>query len=153
MRFKVTQVALFVCIGAMLLPTNALAQAAELKFEATLVWGTDEAQPPTGKNYKPVNAEILDKLKQLPLRWSHWFEVRRKTFVIAPTLKQQVVISDKCQLDVRSSGPDGLLEVVLIGKGKEVVRRQQVLPKGELLALGGNAPNHTAWLVILKRLE
>ncbi len=153
MRLKAIRAAIFVCFGAMLLLTNAQAQTADLKFEATLVWGTDEVQPPAGKNYKPVNPEILEKLRQLPLKWSHWFEVHQKTFVIAPALKRHVVISDKCQLDVRSSGPDGLLEVVLIGKGKQVVRRQQALPRGEMLALGGNAPNHTAWLVILKRIE
>jgi hypothetical protein len=34
-----------------------------------------------------------------------------------------------------------------------VVRRIQKLPKGEILVFGGNAPNATAWLVILKRIE
>ena len=42
------------------------------------------------------------------------------------------------------------LEVTLIGKGKEVVKRKQSLPKGEMLVLGGNAPNSTAWLVVLE---
>jgi len=45
------------------------------------------------------------------------------------------------------------VEVSLIGKGKEVVKRTQALPKGEILVLGGNAPNATAWLVILKRTD
>jgi len=45
------------------------------------------------------------------------------------------------------------VEVSLIGKGKEVVKRKQSLPKGEMLVLGGNAPNSTAWLVVLKRIE
>ena len=65
---------------------------------------------------------------------------------------QQVAVSEKCQLNVRRIvGHD--VEVTLIGKGKEVVRRKQSLPKGEMLVLGGNAPNATAWLVVLKRLE
>jgi len=33
------------------------------------------------------------------------------------------------------------------------VKRKQSLPKGEMLVLGGNAPNSTAWLVALKRIE
>ena len=45
------------------------------------------------------------------------------------------------------------VEVVLYGKGKETLRRTQALPKGEMLLLGGNAPNATAWLVVLKRIE
>ncbi len=45
------------------------------------------------------------------------------------------------------------LEVVLFGKGKETLRRTQTLPKGEMLVLGGNAPNATAWLIVLKRIE
>jgi hypothetical protein len=45
------------------------------------------------------------------------------------------------------------VEVSLMGKGKEVVKRKQSLPKGEMLVLGGNAPNSTAWLVLLKRIE
>jgi hypothetical protein len=33
------------------------------------------------------------------------------------------------------------------------VKRTQALPKGEILVLGGNAPNASAWLVILKRID
>ena len=43
--------------------------------------------------------------------------------------------------------------VALFGKGKETLRRMQNLPKGEMLVLGGNAPNATGWLVVLKRIE
>ena len=65
---------------------------------------------------------------------------------------KEVPISEKCRLNVKGiTGPE--VEVTLIGKGKEVVRRKQSLPKGEMLVLGGNAPNSTAWLVVLKRLE
>ena len=60
-------------------------------------------------------------------------------------------ISEKCKLILaRVVGHE--LEVTLIGKGKEVVKRKQSLPRGEMLVLGGNAPNSTAWLVVLKRL-
>lgn len=155
MRFKLIRATILLCFASGLLLGNAGASArsAEMQYEATLVWGTDEAQPPPGRNYKPVSPEIQDKLRQLPLKWSHWFEVHHKEFAVTSDSAQRVVISDKCQLDVKRLGSDGRLEVVLIGKGKEVVRRKQTLPQGEMLALGGNAPNHTAWLVILKRLK
>ena len=127
-------------------------QGADMKLQAFLLWGTDESKPPEGKDYKPVQVDIREKLKDLPLKWTNWFEVRHKDFTVLRGATVPVAISEKCQLNVtRSSGHE--VEVSLIGKGKEVVRRKQALPKGEMLVLGGNAPNSTAWLVILKRLE
>ena len=61
-------------------------------------------------------------------------------------------LSDKCELTVVNHN-NSTVEVALIGRGKEVVRRTQSLPKGQILVLGGNAPNATAWLVILKRTD
>ncbi len=128
------------------------AQAADMKLQTFLLWGTDDSKPPEGKPYKPVNAEIRQKLNELPLKWTNWFEVRRVECAIPQGVSTKVPISEKCQLNVtKFAGPE--VEVCLIGKGKEVVKRRQPLPKGEMLILGGNAPNSTAWLVALKRLE
>ncbi len=123
-----------------------------MRLQAFLLWGTDDSKPPEGKPYKPAELDIKQKLKDLPLKWTNWFEVNRKEFTVPQGAGQQVAISEKCQLNVkRVIGHD--LEVTLIGKGKEVVRRRQSLPRGEMLVLGGNAPNSTAWLVVLKRLD
>jgi hypothetical protein len=128
------------------------AQAAEMKLQAFLLWGTDDSKPPEGKAYQPVNADIRQKLKDLPLKWTNWFEVKRVECEVAEGASKEVTVSDKCQLNVsKLAGSE--LEVTLIGKGKEVVKRKQSLPKGEMLVLGGNAPNATAWLVVLKRIE
>jgi hypothetical protein len=128
------------------------AQAADMKFQASLLWGTDDSKPPEGKAYKPVDQEIRPKLKDLPLKWAHWFQVNRVDFAVPPGATKEVLISEKCQLIVkRLAGSE--LEVSLVGKGKEVVKRKQSLPKEEMLFLGGNAPNSTAWLVVLKRIE
>ena len=128
------------------------AQAADMKLQGFLLWGTDDSKPPEGKAYQPVNPDIRRKLKDLPLKWANWFEVRRVDFVVPQGVTKEVVMSDKCQVKVsKLAGPE--MEVTLIGKGKEVVKRKQSLPKGEMLVLGGNAPNSTAWLVVLKRLE
>jgi hypothetical protein len=127
------------------------AQAADVQFEAILVWGTDDAKPPAGKDYKPVEPELRNKFKKL-FKWSNYFEVRRKPFNLVSGINQRVEISPKCQLDVKDSGNSGV-EVVLFGQGKEVARQKQALPKGELLVLGGDAPNSTAWLVVIKRLQ
>ena len=128
------------------------AQAAEMKFQAFLLWGTDDAKPPEGKAYKPVGPGIMHKLKELPLKWTNWFEVNRKEFTVLLGEVKEVDISEKCKLNVSKISATEV-EVLLIGKGKEVVKRKQSLPKGEMLVLGGNAPNSTAWLVALKRIE
>jgi hypothetical protein len=128
------------------------AQAADMKLQAFLLWGTDDSKPPEGKAYKPVTPDILHKLKELPLKWTNWFEVNRKDFAVPQGAVKEVAISEKCQLNVSKTSVTEV-EVSLIGKGKEVVKRKQSLPKGEMLVLGGNAPNSTAWLVVLKRTE
>jgi hypothetical protein len=128
------------------------ARAADMKFQSFLLWGTDDTKPPEGKTYKPVTAEIKQKLKELPLKWTTWFEVNRKDFTVLQGKVNEVAISEKCQVNVKKLA-DSEVEVALIGKGKEVVKRKQSLPIGELLVLGGNAPNSTAWLVVLKRIE
>ena len=137
---------------ALLACGQAHALADDLKLQAFLLWGTNEVKPPEGKAYQPVDIEIRQKLKDLPLKWTNWFEVNRKDFVTPQGTIKEVSMSAKCQLHVRKTiGPE--LEVSLIGKGKEVMKRKQSLPKGEMLVLGGNAPNATAWLVVLKRIQ
>jgi len=128
------------------------AQPADMKLQAFLLWGTDESKPPEGKTYKPVGPDIRQKLKELPLKWTNWFEVNRVAFAVPQGAVKEVPVSEKCQVNVKKlTGSE--VEVSLIGKGKEVVKRKQSLPKGEILVLGGNAPNSTAWLVVLKRIE
>jgi hypothetical protein len=128
------------------------APAAEMKLEGFLLWGTDDTKPPADKKYQAASEEIRQKLKDLPLKWTNWFEVNRVVFPVPQDAAKDVSMSEKCQMKVRQL-PGSELEVALIGKGKEVVKRKQALPKGEMLVLGGNAPNATCWLVVLKRIE
>ncbi len=144
---------LWLALTVLVLAGAALdAQAADLKLQAHLVWGTDDPKPPEGKDYKPVGEQMTKKLHELPLKWKNYFEVNRTNFVVRPAATRQVAVSQKCELVVKNIDSSSV-EVSLIGKGKEVVKRTQALPKGELLVLGGNAPNATAWLVVLERLE
>jgi hypothetical protein len=126
-------------------------EAAGLKLEAQLVWGTNDDRSPDPK-HKPVEPEVKQKLKELPLKYSNYFEVNRKSLEVLPASLSKVSLSDKCQLEVRSLG-GSRIEVTLFGKGKETLKRTQPLPKSEMLVLGGNAPNSTAWLVVIKRIE
>ena len=82
----------------------------------------------------------------------NYFEVRHVDFSVSPATATKVPISDKCSIEVKDLGNSNL-EVVLIGKGKEVARVKQVLRKGEILVPAGDAPNETAWLAILRRVQ
>jgi hypothetical protein len=128
------------------------ARAGDMKLRTFLLWGTNEGKPPPNKAYRPADAEIQQKLKELPLKWTNWFEVNRKEYTAPPQVTKEVSMSSKCQVRVKPLG-GAEVEVLLIGQGREVMKRKQALPAGELLVLGGNAPNSTAWLVVLKRVE
>ncbi|HEY9172323.1 MAG TPA: hypothetical protein VI136_08575 [Verrucomicrobiae bacterium] len=125
--------------------------ASDSKFEAQLIWGTNDSKSPDPK-HKPVEAEVQKKLSDLPLKWKNYFEVNRKTMEVPQGESTKAVLSEKCTVEVKEL--DGKkVEVSLVGKGEPVLKRTQPLPKGEILVLGGNAPNATAWLVTLKRTE
>ena len=131
--------------------TARAAPAPDLHLQAQLIWAADSDKPPEGKNYQPVEGAIAKKLKELPLKWKNYFEVSRTNFVVAPSAIRKVAVSEKCQLEVRSQG-DSSLEVQLIGKTKQILKRTQSLPQGEILLLGGNSPNDTGWLVVLRQV-
>jgi len=128
----------------------ATVAADELKFHVHLVWATDDPNPPAGKDYKPIEPDIRKQIKAL--KWKNYFEVRHTDFALAPGTSKKVAISEKCSIDVKDLG-NSSVEVVLIGKGKEVAKVKQTLRKGQILVPAGDAPNETAWLVILQRVE
>jgi hypothetical protein len=131
-------------------PTSHAA-AGEMKLEVQLLWGTNDKQSPDPK-HGPVDADVQKKLKELPLKWSNYFLVNRKQADVSANGTARVPLSEKCAIEVKNLG-HSTVEVSLFGKGEKLLGRTQALPKGEVLVLGGNAPNATSWLVVLKRLE
>jgi hypothetical protein len=132
----------FTCVGA---------PAKDLKFEAFLVWATNAEKSPD-PDHKPVDAGVRKKLSELPLKWKNYFEVHRELFAVPKGGSEKATLSDKCKIGV--TDVDGKhVEVSLIGKGEPVLKRTQPLSKGEMLVLGGNAPDETGWLVVLKRID
>jgi hypothetical protein len=155
MSLQPNRITVVVWLSSVLLALTCLhsgAQSADMKLRAYLVWGTDDTKPPEGKNYKPVESDIDKKLKNLPLKYKHYFEVNRTNFTLGPAGIRKVPVSERCELEVKSVGNSNV-EVALFGKGKEAARQKQPLPKDETLVVSGNAPNATAWLVVLKRIE
>ncbi len=137
--------------GALLSSEGWTAQTNIVKLQAQLVWGTNDDRSPDPK-HKPVETDVKAKLEGLPLKYTNYFEVNRQSLEITSTGVNKVTLSEKCEVEVHSLG-NSTFEVALYGKGKQVVKRKQNLAKGEMLVVGGNAPNDTAWLVVLKRIE
>ena len=130
---------------------GARAFAADLKLEAQLIWGTNDEKSPDPK-HKQVEQSVEKKLKSSPFKWKNYFEVNRKAFSVARDASTKVTLSRNCDIEVRNLGGD-LVEVSLSGKGKPVGKIKQSVPKGELLVVGGNAENLTAWFVVLRQVE
>lgn len=136
---------------ALAVPRRALAADQAIKVEIILLWGTNDEKSPNPK-HKPVDAQTLKKLKELPLKWSHYFEETRRTIALTTGGSRKEVLSRDCTIDIKHAG-HSKVEVCFLGKGQQVVKQSQELPKGETLVVAGNAPNATAWLVVIKRTE
>jgi hypothetical protein len=154
MRFKLflaTLLAWAGVVGVLALAAEQSGAAKPLKFEVQLLWGTNDPQSPDPK-HKPVDSEVAKKLKQLPLKWSNYFVVNKKSLEMTVGAEKKEPLSEKCAIEVKDLGKS-LFEITLFGKGEKVVKRTQSLPVGEILVLGGNAPGETSWLVVIKRVQ
>lgn len=153
LRFNYTPVLFWTLLLGLFIGNVGAATAGEAKFEAQLIWATDEVKPPSD-DYKPVNEETRKKLESLNLKWKNYFIVSRKEFKTKDGESGNVQMSETSTITVKVL-EDKKVEVVLYGKkGKECSRRSQPLKVGEMLCFGGNVPEKdTAWLVTLKLLK
>jgi len=137
-------------VALLLVPASASSASGGMKLEVQLIWGTNDSKSPDEK-HKQVESEVRKKLEDLPLKWSHYFLVKSKKLDLAASEMKKETLSDKCSVEVKNLGTS--IEVSLFGHGERLVKRTQAFPKNEILVLGGNAPNSTSWLVVLKRIE
>jgi hypothetical protein len=126
----------------------ASAPAGEVKFEAVLVWGTNDDKSPD-PSHKPVSASLAKRLKDF--KWTHYFEVARKNIAVGKDEKR-VPMSKDCTIAIKVLDK-GQVEVTLIGKGKTVGTIKKELKKDGCLVTGGNASNSTGWFIVIKRVE
>ena len=126
----------------------ATATAGDAKFEAVLVWGTNDDKSPD-PSHKPVSEALAKKLKDF--KWSHYFEVARKDVSVGKDEKR-VQMSKDCVIVIKLLDK-GQVEVTLIGKGKTVGTMKKEMKKGSCLVTGGNATNSTGWFIIIKQTE
>lgn len=122
--------------------------AAERKIEARLIWGTNEEKSPDPK-HKPLEGELARKLHDMPLKWKNYFEVNRRIFTISDSAYTNVVMSKQCTIEVKDKGANNVT-VKLYGEGKPVRRVDKPLPKGEVLTIGGDDKNNSAWFITVR---
>lgn len=121
-----------------------------LNIESQLVWGTDGPKPNT--NLKLVGPKMSARLKGSPFKWDHYYEVNRQTNKVKFNGTTTVKMSKNCEIQITNLG-DSKLECKLFGHGVLVSDVTQALPKGELLVIGGDAENATAWFVIVRQAD
>jgi hypothetical protein len=127
------------------------AKVEEQKFMAVVVWATDDEKPAEKEEeLHPVEADLKEKIKFL--KWKNYFQVGdRKHVKIKPGETQMVKLSHKCLLKLHQTPQQGL-EVELIDgeKNKPVLKKNQSMPLKDILIMGGDDKDATAWLVVLR---
>ena len=124
------------------------AVAAERKMEARLIWGTNQEKSPD-PSHKKLEGDLARKLEEMPLKWKNYFEVTRKVFAINDQTYTNVAMSKQCSIEMKDKGANNVT-VKLYGEGKPVRRVDKPLPKGEVLTIGGDDKNNSAWLITVR---
>jgi hypothetical protein len=127
--------------------TKSLAADADLKLEAQLVIGTNDAKPPDSK-YQPVNADVAKKLKSLPLKWSNYFVVSSKKFSVPKGEEKQEKLGD-CDVKVKNLGQSQVV-ITISGKKGTIGTTTGELSKAQLFVTGANETN---LFVVLKQVD
>src|SRR5450759_1545007 len=141
----------WICALALLLGaagTKSLAADADLKLEAQLVIGTNDAKPPDSSKYKPVDADVAKKLKSLPLKWSNYFVVSSKKFSIPKGEEKTEKLGD-CDVKVKNLGQSQVV-ITISGKKGTIGTTTGELSKGQLFVTGANETN---LFVVLKQVD
>lgn len=125
-------------------------QAAELKVESRLIWGTDDEKVSDPK-VKPVDNATAEKFRKI-FKWKHYFEVNRQTTNIPSRKNKKITLSPKCAIDIKElEGPK--VEVTLFGEDKAVNKTTYPLSKGQSFTIAGECKNGSAWFVLITELD
>jgi hypothetical protein len=84
------------------------------KFEAVLIWGTNDEKSPD-PSHKPVSEKLAKRLKDF--KWTHYFEVARKDISVDKDQKR-VAMSRDCTIVIKTL-ENNQVEVTLVGKGED----------------------------------
>lgn len=133
----------FAMVAALVTPSFA----ANLKMEAKLIWGSNEPS----KDHKPVEQALAEKL-QACFKWKYYYVMNSVVADIPSRETRRLKMSEPCTIEITElEGPK--IEVTVIGKGKPVSKAVKQIVKGELITIGGDAENKSAWFIVLTQLE
>lgn len=152
MNFRTTTlrgIGLGLLLTVLSLGATASVAATEVKLEAILIWGTNEATSPD-PSHKPVSEAMAKKLACF--KYSHYYEVNRKQFTLSASGTGKTRLSKDCEVSVKKLEKSEF-EVTLIGKGQPAATIKKELKKGSSLVTGGNAANSTAWFVVVRQVD
>lgn len=138
-------IAALLCLGSVV-----QSQAAELKIEARLIWGTNHEKV-EDTNCKPLDKTTAEKLKKV-FTWKNYFEVNRLTDTVPSRKTKQFKMSPKCTIEIEElPGPN--VAVTLIGDGKPVNKTTYPLKKGDSINIAGEGKDGSAWFVLITELD
>jgi hypothetical protein len=126
------------------------AQAAELKLEVVLIWGSNEEKSPDPK-HKPLTGEMAKRLSKV-FKWKHYFEVNKINETIPNRGTKKIKVSPKCDIEITEMEGSSV-EVKLYGEGKLINKSVKQLSKGEYFVLAGEDKNETAWFIMITLLD
>src|SRR2546423_2129737 len=125
-------------------------QAAELKVELKLIWGTN-AKSSSNPKQKLVDEATASKLRKV-FKWTNYFDINRVTGTVPSRGTNKFVMSKDCTIEIKElEGPN--VEVKLIGEGKPVVKATHHLAKGETINLASECKDGNAWFVLVTELD
>jgi hypothetical protein len=126
----------------------AQSHAAEQKFTAMLIWGTDGEKPKEKeKDLKDVEPALKDKFKNI-FKWKNYFEVNRTNVVVKSGEQQNLKLSSKCEVKINHTEKG--TEFELFGEGKSMAKQTVSMPVKDIQVIAGPDKNETAWFVVLK---
>ena len=137
--FSLTKLAGAAAVVFLLAGAGTRAVGGELKLEAQLVLGSNDAKP-KDSSLKPVARDIEKKLKHLPLKWDHYYVVSGKKFSVGDNASRKITLSKDCSVSVKNLG-GSRVEVTLMNQSQTVGRITQPLRKGQTLVAGGDGEN------------
>jgi hypothetical protein len=136
MKIKFFSMTKLVCAAMFFLLLAGMTARADLKLEAQLVLGTNEAQT----NGTPVSPQIEKKLKRLPLKWGTYFVISSQQFSLAKNETNHMVLGGS-EMIVKNLGGERV-ELMLIDRGKIT----QSLHKGQTLVT--NVKDENSFIVL-----
>lgn len=135
--------------GTILSVAAATAEAADLKIEGRLIWGTNDERETV--KYGPIDTRLADKLHRT-FKWKNYFEITNCSADIPLNQSRDLKMSDACTIRIKNLG-GSRVEVSCIGHGKQVHKGHYTLVPPQWLVLGGNGTDNTAWFVGLRALD